>query len=240
MNNKGLTGSTLKIIAMTAMLIDHIGAAVLVRMIYSTGDTAIYDIYTISRKIGRIAFPIFCFLLVEGFMHTSNKKKYAVRLGMFALLSEIPFDLAFQSEMIGFAYQNVFFTLLLGFLAMLGYQFIEEKYPIRDIQIIGVQLLAVGVCMGAAEFLRTDYGAKGVLCIILLYIFRGTKYYPVTTGWMLYLSNWTAIFGFLLTQFYNGKRGISLKYIFYLFYPVHLLLLYMICHFMGIAAIPAV
>ena len=110
MNKKGLTGSTLKIIAMIAMLIDHIGAAVLVRVIRSTGDMSLYEGYTILRKIGRIAFPIFCFLLVEGFIHSSDKKKYALRLGIFALLSEVPFDLAFQSKVVGFEYQNVFFT----------------------------------------------------------------------------------------------------------------------------------
>ena len=240
MNKKGLTGSTLKIIAMAAMLIDHIGAAVLVRMIRSTGDMSLYEGYTILRKIGRIAFPIFCFLLVEGFMHTSDKKKYAIRLGTFALLSEIPFDLAFQSQMIDFKYQNVFFTLLLGLLAMMGYQYIEEKYPIRNLQVIFMELLTVGIFMVIAELWKTDYGANGVLCILLLYIFRGKIFYPLTAGWVIYLSNFAAIYGFLLTLLYNGKRGISLKYVFYLFYPVHLLILYMVCHFMGIASIPTI
>ncbi len=240
MDNKGLTGSTLKMIAMIAMLIDHIGAAVLIRVIYSTGDMAVYDIYMVLRKIGRIAFPIFCFLLVEGFVHTSDKKKYAIRLGIFALLSEVPFDLAFQSRAVGFEYQNVFFTLLLGILAMIGCQYIEERYPVRNMQVIFMELLTVGVCMWAAELLKTDYGAVGIGCIVLLYMLRGRRFYPLLAGWILYLDNWTAIFGFLLSLLYNGKRGISLKYVFYLFYPVHLLVLYAVCHFMGIAAIPAV
>jgi len=240
MNKKGLTGSTLKIIAMIAMLIDHIGAAVFVRVIRSTGDMSFYESYTILRKIGRIAFPIFCFLLVEGFIHTSDKKKYAVRLGIFALLSEVPFDLAFQSKLIGLEYQNVFFTLLLGLLAMIGCQYIEEKYPIRNLQVICMELLTMAVCMGMAEFLKTDYGAIGIGCMMLLYALRSRPLYPLLAGWILYLDNWTAIFGFLLTLFYNGKRGISLKYVFYLFYPVHLLILYMVCYFMGIASITAV
>ena len=240
MNKKGLTGSTLKIIAMVAMLIDHIGVAVLARVIRFTGDTSLYECYTILRKIGRIAFPIFCFLLVEGFIHTSDKRKYAIRLGIFALLSEIPFDLAFQSQMIDFEYQNVFFTLLFGLLAMMGCQSIEEKYPIRDMRMMFMEMLTIGGCMGVTEFLKTDYGAVGIGCIILLYLFHSRPFYPLLAGWVLYLDNWTAIFGFLLTLFYNGKRGISLKYVFYLFYPVHLLILYMLCHFMGIASIPAV
>lgn len=240
MEYKGLSGSTLKIIAMTAMLIDHIGAAVLTRVMLGMGNWEVYDTYMVLRKIGRISFPIFCFLLVEGFIHTSDKKKYALRLGMFALLSEIPFDLAFQSKVVGFEHQNIFFTLLLGFLAMMGYQYLEETYPIRNMQVILMQLGVFGVCMGAAELLKTDYGAIGVCCIMLLYLFRGKKYYPIFAGWILFLSNWTAIFGFLTTLFYNGKRGLSLKYVFYLFYPVHLLILYGICYMMGIASVPAI
>ncbi len=240
MENRGLSGSTLKIIAMIAMLIDHIGAVVLARVIIGTGNREIYEIYMVLRKIGRIAFPIFCFLLVEGFVYTSDKKKYAVRLGIFALLSEIPFDLAFQSKIVGFEHQNVFFTLLFGFLAMAGYEYLGKKYPIRDMQVILMQLAVLGVCMGMAEFLKTDYGAVGVSCIMLLYLFRGKKLYLIPAGWILFLSNWTAIFGFLFTLFYNTKRGLPLKYVFYLFYPVHLLILYAVCCMMGIALIPAV
>ena len=216
MNKRCLTGSTLKIIAMIAMLIDHIGAVILARVIYSTSDMAVYDSYMVLRKIGRIAFPIFCFLLVEGFIHTSDKKKYAVRLGAFALLSEIPFDLAFQSQAVGFEHQNVFFTLLIGFLALSGYQYVEKTYPVRNMQVILMELLILGMSMGVAEFLKTDYGATGVACIFLLYAFRGRQLYPLLAGWILFLTNWTAIFGYLLTLFYNGKRGISLKYIFYI------------------------
>lgn len=240
MEYKGLSGSTLKIIAMIAMLLDHIGAAVLARVIIGTGNMEVYDSYMVLRKIGRIAFPIFCFLLVEGFVYTSDKKKYAVRLGLFALLSEIPFDLAFQSKAVGFEHQNVFFTLLLGFFGMAFYEYFEKKYVIRNIQVILMQMISVGACMGIAELFQTDYGAVGVSCILLLYFFRGKKYYPVMAGWVLFLSNWTAIFGFLITLFYNGKRGLSLKYVFYLFYPVHLMILYAICYVMGISSVPAI
>ena len=124
---KGISGSTLKMIAIVTMLIDHIGAAVLARLLMVNGlgeldqtnadaimqwlsaNGALYWTYTIMRMIGRVAFPIFCFLLVEGFLHTHDVKKYAMRLGLFALLSEIPFDLAFSSKILEFNYQNVFF-----------------------------------------------------------------------------------------------------------------------------------
>ena len=122
---KGISGSTLKMIAIVTMLIDHIGAAVLARLLMVNGlgeldqtntdaimqwlsaNGALYWMYTVMRMIGRVAFPIFCFLLVEGFLHTHDVKKYAMRLGLFALLSEIPFDLAFSSKILEFNYQNV-------------------------------------------------------------------------------------------------------------------------------------
>ena len=98
--NFGLDGFVLKSIAMVAMLIDHMGAV-------------LFPQYLGMRMIGRIAFPIYCFLLVEGAMHTSDIRKYELRLFLFALVSELPFDLAFQGT-IDFNHQNVFFTLLLG------------------------------------------------------------------------------------------------------------------------------
>lgn len=113
---KGVTGSTLKLIAIITMLIDHTAATILDRILiarsigglgnnntqaamdFMSDNAVIYGVYMIMRLIGRIAFPIFCFLLVEGFVHTHNKWKYALRLGLFALISEIPFDLAFKSK----------------------------------------------------------------------------------------------------------------------------------------------
>ncbi len=114
-----IPGSTLKIIAMVCMLIDHTAAVLFDRILISrglldavnasdggasflsTGNTAvIYYADMIMRAIGRISFPIFCFLLIEGFMHTHDVKKYALNLGIFALVSEIPFDLAFAGNFI--------------------------------------------------------------------------------------------------------------------------------------------
>lgn len=237
---KALSGSTLKIIAIITMLIDHIGAAVLARMIYATGDIEIYNIYLILRKIGRVAFPLFCYLLTEGFVHTSNAKKYAVRLGCFAILSEIPFDLAFQSKVIGWEYQNVFFTLFFGFLAMAGERYAEEHFGHRKGICVLFQIITAGGCMLAAELLRTDYGAMGVICILFLYMLRQKTILQVVVGSLLFIDNWTAIFGFLLILLYNGKRGLKMKYISYLFYPLHLLALYIICYFMGLAGYAAI
>lgn len=224
---RGLTGSTLKMIAMTAMLIDHIGAAVLARILLSAGmNETIYRAYTICRLIGRISFPIFCFLLVEGFSHTSNPKKYAVRLLAFAILSEIPFDLAFFDKILEFEHQNVFFTLAIGFVTMMGYKKIEEQT--FDNQLVRVLLLILlsAAGAGAAELLRTDYGMFGVLVILVFYMTRANRLQQTIYGMLLFFKNITAWFAFLPICAYNGKRGLNLKWIFYVFYPGHLLILY--------------
>ena len=125
----GITGSTLKLIALAAMLIDHIGAVILEPLIIrgsgaSIGLTSITALYTIDQimrlVIGRSAFPIFCFLLVEGFQRTSGVYRYAGRLLLFAIVSEIPFDLAIADTWMSTNWQNVFFTLFLGLVVMIG------------------------------------------------------------------------------------------------------------------------
>lgn len=140
---KGLPGSTIKLIAIISMLIDHIAATILERMMMRAGymlatinagamsnwiatHRSLFIPYIVMRMIGRFGFPIFCFLLVEGFAHTHNRKKYALRLFLFALISEIPFDLAFRGEWFFSGYQNVFFTLFLGMIAMCAFSFLAK------------------------------------------------------------------------------------------------------------------
>ncbi len=133
---KGLSGSTLKLVAIIAMFIDHFAAIIFDRYLISAGflrlnqETIllpenrnlliIYGVDMIMRLIGRLGFPLFCFLLIEGYYHTRSKVKYGMRLAMFALISEIPFDLGFQSHVLEFTYQNVFFTLFFGFMTVWG------------------------------------------------------------------------------------------------------------------------
>ena len=123
----GISGSTLKIIAIVTMLIDHTGATVLRAILNQPNimdnlfnrDVWV-SIYSASRSIGRLAFPIFCFLLVEGFVHTRNVYKYAGRMFLFALISEIPFDIALKGNLYIPQKQNVYFTLLIGLLVLIG------------------------------------------------------------------------------------------------------------------------
>jgi hypothetical protein len=183
-------------LAILTMFIDHVGAAVVARILlqYNADIPVIvsirnamdyhtlYVVYRTLRNIGRIAFPIFCFLLVEGFQRTSNLKKYALRLGAFALISEIPFDLAFSSSLLEFHYQNVYFTLFLGLLTMTGCAAVETKFAENIWAKTICSLLVLFAGMGAAELLQTDYGMLGILCIMVLYIFRKNRLFQAVAG----------------------------------------------------------
>ena len=121
----GVSADLLKLTALMTMLIDHIGAGILERLLIDGYVTdyalylKIYQLDTVLRIIGRISFPIFCFLLAEGFLHTRSRRGYAFRLLVFALLSEIPFDLLFSGGLNRNS-QNVFWTLLIGLLVLRG------------------------------------------------------------------------------------------------------------------------
>ena len=127
-NIKGISGSTLKIIALVSMLIDHIAASLLTIQLQLHYTEPLYQAFIVMRYfIGRLAFPIYCFLLVEGFERTKNRRKYAERLFLFALISEVPFDLAFNRCVLSLGHQNVFFTLFAGLLAIWGIEEMEKQ-----------------------------------------------------------------------------------------------------------------
>lgn len=228
-----LNGSTLKIIAIITMLIDHIGAVILEYgfiTAYQNGlpgalsyeaTYRIWQIDRILRTIGRISFPIFCFLLVEGFIYTSNRKRYLGRLAIFALISEIPFDLCFNFHILEFTYQNVMFTLLIGLLTITLMEESRKKYPA-----LALLPAAAGLLLGYV--MQTDYDWKGVLLIIVFYLFHSFPLEKTVAGCLCLLWEAKACFAFIPINMYNGKRGRKIKYFFYLFYPVHLLLLFFI------------
>lgn len=234
--NRPLNGNMLKIIAITAMFFDHIGAAILEnRAVWAAlgadlmspelfNDPALAGVMMadlLLRGIGRIAYPIFCFLLVEGFLHTKSLPRYLRRMALFAVITEVPFDLAFCSAPFDWTYQNVFFTLFLGLAAMAALQ------KFGDRSMLGF-LLALA-CAGAAQLIQADYGAFGVVLIIILYLFRDRRLTRTIVGCIAVCWELTAPLAFLLIELYNGQRGKhNLQYFFYLFYPGHILLLYLV------------
>lgn len=213
----GLSGTALKYIACITMLIDHIGASCIEAGILLAADRVL-------RYIGRLAFPIFCFLAVEGFLHTHDVKKYVRRLLLFGLLSEVPFDLAFFRTPFAPQHQNVYWTLALGVLAMAGLKRFEKENGLPGWQ----GLMWAGGCAALALAVNTDYHAIGVLIICTLYLTRADRKRQCLAGALLFLFELTAPLAFVLVWFYNGQRGACSplqKKAFYWFYPVHLLVL---------------
>ena len=225
---RGISGSKLKIIAMISMFIDHIAYILIAPAVRVNGlDSSIYTLYRAMRGVGRIAFPIYCFLLTEGFYRTHDRKKYAFRLLLFALISEMPYDLTFYHSIPYFGHSNVFFTLLLGFIMMSLME--EGKRHVRDFRIvIMIYLAAFAACGICAEWIHCEYGIKGIIAIALLYLFRMSKEEQMIVGCVAFCWEPAALFAFPLIALYNGERGSNLKYIFYAFYPVHILFLYLI------------
>ncbi len=227
---KGISGAVLKWVAVVSMFVDHF-TAVLVEGSWKMGIRAVsYDQYLVLRGIGRLAFPIYCFLLTEGLLHTRNVKKYLLRLGIFALLSDIPFDLAFRQRFFAWDYQNVFFTLCFGLLGLSLWRLLTEKKDFHAAwwrQLLG--LLCIAAMALAAELCQTDYGWQGVTVISLMYLLRTLPALrDVGSFAVLYLSSpleLAALPDLLLFRLYNGTRGRQSKYFFYVFYPAHLLLL---------------
>jgi|LAHS01.1.fsa_nt_gb hypothetical protein len=214
-----MSGLLLKTTALVTMIIDHYGAIFQNNVLY-------------YRIIGRLAFPIYCFLLVEGYIHTSNIKKYASRLFIFAVISEIPFDLAFFGKL-GFVHQNIFFTLFIGLAAIYFIDNKEEKYKFDNTLVI----IASAVL---ATFLRTDYQFIGIIYILSFYFTRNLAKKKrliivalvmiatnLSAGWLQQFS----VLALIVIYFYNNEPGYknkALQICFYVAYPLHLFIFYLI------------
>lgn len=212
----------LKILAILAMSLDHIAAVFL---------SPINMPYLLMRGFGRIAFPIFCFLIVEGYYHTRDVKKYMIRLAGFALVSEIPFDLCFYQRPFYWQHQNVFFTLALGLITIYAIDEIKKRFSTSYIKALVLQFAVIILAMTTAWFLSTDYSMLGILIIIAFYVGRGNIIQIAISICIvtLYLGNTFQLYSLLALipiYLYNGKKGPSMRYVFYVFYPAHMLILY--------------
>lgn len=220
-----LSGSSLKLLAILLMLIDHTALVLFSRWnvakitLFTLGDMN-YNLYRLCRDVGRAAFPIFCFLLVEGFLHTGNRFKYGRNLFIFACVSEIPWNFMFTNTW-RYEKQNVFFTLFLGYLAFCAIEYFWKNQTL--------QLLSVAALFAVSYFLKADYGWKGFVFLLIMYWFRMEKTAQAVIGscWLYY--EWKACFAFIGINMYNGERGFikgkAAKYFFYLFYPLHITIL---------------
>lgn len=217
MKHKPLSQEWLKLIACATMLLDHVGAVFFPQTLW-------------LRVIGRMAFPVYCFLLCEGTHHTKNPVRYGLRLFIGLLLAEIPFDLALYGQ-VSFAHQNVMVTLLLGFLALL----VMKKVPLWT-----MPLVALPFAM-AAEWLHTDYGAMGIMTVALFALTRDLEEKRmlqsvglVGLSFLFFPTNFIqpmAVLAMIPISLYSGRKATGSKLLqwgFYLFYPLHLLVLWLI------------
>lgn len=236
-----MTSFFLKLIAVICMSFDHIG-------------DAFFGHFTYFNLIGRIAFPIFAYQAVQGYMHTKDLKKHLIKLFIFACISQIPFYLfltTFSEEF----YLNILFTFLLGLITLFAYDECKNKF-------LGFLFVILGAIIG--EVVHVDYGAFGILLIFTFYFFEKefkdnsiklwgnfylsskkflmtilvcflcfTKYisqiisHPKLIVHYLLLGLFTSL-SMVFILFYNKKEGPKSKYFFYIFYPLHLLILYLV------------
>lgn len=232
MRKKMLPQEALKLIACITMLIDHFGASILLELQIPHMEA----VYYVCRGMGRFAFPIYCFLLAEGMRHTRNPVKYILRLGIGIALAELPFDFLFEG---GFtwAYQSVMVTLTLGALMLLCMGKTDKKW---------LKILLVVPFAVLAEICKCDYGAGGIVMIAVFALFDRLPI-QILGLWLvnreLLPTSAVTVFGLVLRiqslallalipiSLYNGKKlshSKTIQWGFYLFYPVHLLILWMI------------
>lgn len=234
----GLTSNMLRTIAVVLMISDHVWATYM-----SFGNWMTY--------LGRLAFPIFAFQIAEGFIHTSNLKKYFLRLLGFALISEIPFNLFYSSRWFNPYHQNVLFTFLLGLLAIVV---IDNAKKNRTAKNIGLSVLWLALISVVSFIGFVDYGFLGMLTVVMFYLLRDFPFAWVAQAVAMVLLNIVffegqvfpveilgqtieipyqgfAVFALIPIWLYGGKKGRSnkiMQYGFYAFYPVHMLVLYLI------------
>lgn len=249
---KGITSADMKIWAVVTMAIDHFAAVVLAGVINASWmgeinpvlpDGFLYNLYMIMRYIGRLSFPLFCFMIVQGFLNTRSAGKYLARLSVFALISEIPYDLAIGGGFMTFEEQNVFFTLSVGLLCIIMLDSLE-KWLHEDIQnrIAGFAVAAVAVtaiCCAVNELINADYGLSGILAIVLIYIFRNRAILGMAAACaaLTFIAGTASVqvacfAAVVFAALYNGqkgKMGVG-KYFFYAFYPAHLLVLWIVLY----------
>ena len=243
--NFELTAAVLHIIAMTLMLMDHLWATLLPAREWLT-------------CAGRVAFPIFAFMAVEGYFHTRSFKKYILRMLLFAVLSEIPFDLMYGGTWFYPVHQNVLWTFLLGLLGVWLMEQVRKKGKTWMYLLVCVLVVPAGLVLGT--LCMVDYYGVGVLTVFVFYFLHGRKWwcflgqlaalywlnvellgglmYPVQLFGMEFelCQQGLALLALIPIWLYRGRQGYRSKpfqYLCYAFYPVHMLLLVVVLNFIN-------
>lgn len=225
-----LTSAHLKRLALSFMVIDHLAVAIVIHGIF--GHPFLYSdqfldqmipIYTFMRLIGRLAFPIYLFLLLEGFYHTRQLKQYFLRLGALAIISELPFDLALNQAYFDWSSQNVFFELFAILLLFYWLDRLKGRWLVQAIVVLAIAGIAY-----AGHF---DYGYWGVLAGTIFFFARGSRWREVLAVFPAFAFEYflpSVFLSSLLIASYNGKRGKLNAAFHYWAYPGHLMVLYLV------------
>lgn len=244
MTKQNFNATGLKYLALVCMLIDHLSAVVLMPywgihfapsqlplVLSLEGEVRTHALVCLTlRYIGRLAFPIFAFMIAEGMVHTHSRARYLSRLGILAVVSEVPFDLAHSGQLIDTTAQSTIVTLFLGALAILIVATLPRHY--KGVSLNIASLCVMLIVMALAQRLHIDYGAMGVAMVVALYLLRENRLEACLVGAALAIAETTAVLAFVPLYYYNGARGRGMKYLFYVFYPTHLALLYLLRYWM--------
>lgn len=240
-----LSAATLHILAMAFMLMDHLWATLLPAQEWLT-------------CVGRIAFPIFAFMAVEGYFHTHNLKKYLLRMLIFAVISEVPFDLMYGGTWFYPVHQNVIWTLMMGLAGIHLMETVRKKKSTFVYILVSAIVVILGGLLGTLSMV--DYYGIGVLTVFIFYFFRGRKWwcllgqmlalywvnvellgglmYPIRLFGMEFelCQQGLALLALLPIWLYRGRQGYHSKpfqYFCYAFYPIHMLVIVLVLNFIN-------
>lgn len=235
-----LSAAALHILAMAFMLMDHLWATLLLAQEWLT-------------CVGRIAFPIFAFMAVEGYFHTHNLKKYLLRMLIFAVISEVPFDLMYGGTWFYPVHQNVIWTLMMGLVGIHLMETVRKKKSTFVYILVSAIVVILGGLLGTLSMV--DYYGMGVLTVFIFYFFRGRKWwcllgqmltlywvnvellgglmYPIRLFGMEFelCQQGLALLALLPIWLYRGRQGYHSKpfqYFCYAFYPIHMLVIVLV------------
>lgn len=224
-------GAQLKYIAFLSMLIDHTNNALIIPMLNGTGW--LLHLSNLFSILGRIAFPIFIFFIVEGFFKTSSRKRYLITLLAFGMISEVPFDMFTSKTFFSPYWNNMMFTLVLCLITIWVIDSLKEKISNKIVWHI-VSIVVVAICSAVAMALSLDYDYHAIIVAYLFYIFYDRPVLGAALGYLSIIKELYSFFGFGIVLTYNGERGRQYKWFNYLFYPVHILILGMLRFYFNI------
>ena len=218
------SGAQLKYIAFLSMLADHVNKALIYPFL--SGEGILQRISDAFDILGRIAFPLFAFFLVEGFFKTGNRKKYLASLLIFGIISEIPFDMALSGVFFESNSNNIMFTLALMLITIWIIDTLKEKMQNMSKYIwYPFSFVIVGIMCIISMVTGLDYEYHAIMIGYLFYIFYNKRVFAIFLGYLAIFKEVWSLLGFSLILTYNGKRGKQNKLFNYCFYPVHLLIL---------------